>query len=72
MRTIIDSFMRDNTLKAIRIAMNIEQIGSAIIQPKRCIRTADMITPTEPKVSARIWRKTPLMICEFPMSNVWE
>lgn len=36
-----------------------EQIGSAIIQPNWFIRMAEIITPTLPKVSARMWRKTP-------------
>lgn len=52
--------------------MNIEQIGSAIIQPNICIRHAEMMTPTDPKVSARMWRNTPRMICEFCMSRVCE
>ena len=40
------------------MAMNIEHIGSAIIQSKRYIKIADMITPTLPNVSANMWRNT--------------
>lgn len=72
MRTEIDSLISDSTLNAIKIAMNIEQIGSAIIQPKRCMRTADMMTPTDPSVSARMCRKTPRMIWEFSMLRLCE
>ena len=43
----------------IRMAMKMEQMGSAIIQPKAHIRMAETITPALPKVSARIWRNTP-------------
>ncbi len=40
--------------------MNIEQIGSANIQPNDCINNDDMITPTLPSVSARMCRKIPV------------
>ena len=40
------------------MAMNIEHIGSAIIQSKRYIKIADMMTPTLPNVSANMWRNT--------------
>lgn len=51
--------------------MSIEQIGSAIIQPNICISTADMITPTDPRVSASMCKNTPFMICEFvPLKDV--
>lgn len=59
--------MRARTLRAMRMAMNMEQIGSAIIQPNICISTAEMMTPTLPSVSARMCRKTPFMICELPL-----
>ena len=39
--------------------MKMEQMGSAIIQPKRCMRMALMMTPTEPRVSATMCRNTP-------------
>jgi hypothetical protein len=39
-------------------AMKMEQIGSAIIQLNAWINSAEMITPTLPKVSARICKKT--------------
>ena len=58
MRTAADSETRDPTLRAIRMAMKMEQIGSAMNHPKRCISTADTITPTLPRVSARMCRKT--------------
>lgn len=62
--------MRDKTLMTISRAINIEHIGSAIIQPNKCIKTADTITPTDPKVSANICKKTPRIICEFvPVSS---
>lgn len=50
----------------MRMAINMEQIGSAIIQPKAHIKMELTITPTEPNVSAKMCRKTPSMICEFP------
>lgn len=43
----------------MRMAMNIEQRGSTIIQPNKCIKTADTMTPTLPKVSANICKNTP-------------
>jgi len=46
-------------LIAMRTAMNIEQIGSAIIHPNMWIRADDMITPTLPSVSAKMCRNTP-------------
>lgn len=46
-------------LNPIRVAINMEQIGSAIIHPNWFMRTADIITPTLPRVSASMWRKTP-------------
>lgn len=70
----MDSFIRLNTERTINTDMNIEQIGSAIIQPNKCIKTAETITPTEPKVSAKMCRKTPRMICELlpPTSSICE
>ena len=58
MRMAADSETNDPTESAINSAMKMEQIGSAIIQSKRYIRIAETITPTEPRVSARMWRKT--------------
>lgn len=43
----------------IRVAISIEQIGSAMYQPKFSISNEDTITPTLPIVSAKTWRKTP-------------
>ena len=40
-------------------AMKMEQTGSAIIHPNICMRMADTITPTLPRVSARMCRNTP-------------
>ncbi len=54
MRTWTESFMSPQTLMAMRMAMNMEQMGSAIIQPKAHMRTADTMTPTLPSVSARM------------------
>ena len=52
----VDSFSKEPTLIKIRMAIIIEQIGSAIIQPKYCINNADIITPTLPNVSAKMCR----------------
>lgn len=59
MSIITESLIRASTLNAIRMAMNIEQIGSAIIHPNACIRHAETMTPTLPRVSAKICRNTP-------------
>ena len=39
--------------------MNMEQTGSASIQPKFWMRREEMMTPTLPRVSARMCRKIP-------------
>jgi len=46
-------------LIVIKIAINIEHRGSAIIQPNWWMRMLEMITPTLPRVSARMCRNTP-------------
>ena len=43
----------------MRIAISIEHKGSAIIQPKYLMRSDETITPTLPKVSANMCKKTP-------------
>lgn len=55
------SFSRGNTLRRIMVAMNREQMGSAMFQPKFSIRSDDIMTPTLPRVSARTCRNTPTM-----------
>ena len=45
--------------RAMSTAMKMEQTGSAIIQPNICMRMADTMTPTLPRVSARMCRNTP-------------
>lgn len=45
------------------MAIRIEQIGSAIINPKFCIMMAEAITPILPSVSARMCKNTPCKIC---------
>ena len=45
--------------RAMSTAMKMEQTGSAIIHPNICMRMADTITPTLPRVSARMCRNTP-------------
>lgn len=62
--TPAESRTRGMTLAAMSRAMHMEQIGSARIQPNILMRMAEIITPTDPKVSARTWRNTPLMIAE--------
>ena len=42
------------------MAINIEQIGSAIYQLYCCIKNDEMMTPTLPKVSATTCKKTPV------------
>ena len=53
------SRINGNTLIPINAAINMEQIGSAIIQPYMWIKADEMITPTLPNVSANICRNTP-------------
>lgn len=43
----------------MRTAMNMEHTGSAIIQPKAWMSMEEMMTPTLPRVSARMCRKMP-------------
>ena len=86
MSTCTDSLMSPQTEMAMRIAIKMEQIGSAIIQSKAHIKTgekygynilysrdskfmlqflpAETMTPTEPRVSANMCKKTPFMIWE--------
>lgn len=44
-------------LARIRIAIKIEASGSKPDQSKWRMRIVEMMTPTEPNVSARTWRK---------------
>lgn len=46
-------------LTPMRMAISMEQIGSAIIRSYFCISSAEMITPTLPKVSAMMCSSTP-------------
>ena len=46
MRIAMLSATRLNTDRPIRMAMKMEQIGSAMNHPNRCIRIELMITPT--------------------------
>ena len=50
----------------MRTAMIIEQMGSAMCQSKRRMSRADMITPTLPKVSAKMCKNTP---CARPVNE---
>lgn len=43
----------------MRTAINMEHIGSAIIHPNMWIKPEDIITPTLPRVSAKMCKKTP-------------
>ena len=58
-RMATESASIDQTDIPIRMAMKMEQMGSAIIQPKAHIKMAETITPALPSVSAKMWRKTP-------------
>lgn len=42
--------------------MNMEAMGSKPVQPKTWIRMVEIMTPTDPRVSARMWRKTPVYL----------
>lgn len=53
------SLSSGKTLSRIMVAMNREQMGSAMFQPKFSINREDIMTPTLPNVSARTWRNTP-------------
>lgn len=68
----------------MRKAMIIEQMGSAMFQPKNRMSNDEMMTPTLPSVSARMCKNTPSNIllvsppplppwssCEWPWSE-WE
>lgn len=46
-------------LRVMRKAIIIEQMGSAMFQPKKRISREEIMTPTLPSVSAKICRKTP-------------
>lgn len=59
-RRIVEvSLSKGNTLRRIMVAMNREQMGSAMFQPKFSIRSEDIMTPTLPRVSAKTCRNTP-------------
>lgn len=45
----------------MRMAINIEHTGSAIIQPNWCINADEIITPTLPNVSASMCKNTPVI-----------
>ena len=55
-----ESFSKGSTESTIRIAMNNEQIGSAINQPNCSTKIDEIITPTLPKVSANTCKNTPI------------
>ena len=44
----------------MRIAINMEHIGSTMYQLKLWTRREETMTPTLPIVSARMWRNTPV------------
>jgi hypothetical protein len=54
----------------IKMAIKHEAIGSYPAQPEKCTRMVDITTATEPRVSARIWRKIPC-IFSFPCECEW-
>lgn len=54
-----EDLIKGITEMKIRIDIAIEHIGSAMYHPKYFIRRDDIMTPREPRASARIWRKTP-------------
>lgn len=45
----------------MRMAISMEQMGSAIIKSYFCISRAETITPILPRVSAMMCRRTPAM-----------
>lgn len=55
------SLTNGSTLKNISVAIKIEQIGSAMFQPKFSINKVEKMTPTLPNVSARTCRNTPVI-----------
>ncbi len=63
-------------LTPIRRAISMEQMGSAIIRSYFCISSAEMITPTLPRVSAMMCSSTPakhthtLNVCVYN-DHVW-
>lgn len=59
----MDSRSSGTTLTPMSRAMSMEQMGSAIIRSYFCIRSAEMMTPILPRVSAMMWRRTPCRIC---------
>lgn len=46
--------------------MKMDASGSKPVQLYRLMSKVEMITPTEPSVSAMTCRKTPFMLCECP------
>lgn len=59
--TAAEFLINGMTDKKIRTAMKMEAIGSNPVQPNHLIKRVEMITPTEPKVSAKMCRKTPIL-----------
>ena len=55
-----DVFNSGITDMTMRVDMNREHIGSATSHPNCWTRREEMITPTLPIVSAKMWRKTPV------------
>ena len=48
--------------KKMSTAMIIEATGSNPFHPSNFVRIVETTTPTDPKVSARMWRKIPRML----------
>lgn len=65
-KTLALSWTNGSTLAKIKTAMKMEARGSKPVQPYRLMRMVEMMTPTEPSVSAMTCKKTPFMLCECP------
>lgn len=58
-RILAESLMSGTTLTKIMTAIKIDASGSKPVQPNRSISSVEMMTPTEPSVSARTCCKVP-------------
>ena len=51
-RTEAESLINGSTLKKMSTAMNMEAIGSNPVHPNQSINSVEIMTPTDPSVSA--------------------
>ena len=62
---------KGNTDTKINIDIKIDMIGSDMCHPNHWIKREEMMTPTDPRASARTWRYTPYMFSLWWDSFPW-